>query len=176
MVISLSTEGQIINQTGFNRRFDLQTSRNLSLKSSEGNQISFYLRDKFNFSKLEQKVWVSDESETFEFSLSSKAASDFYSKVSGELNEEELTTIRKLIQVFTPISSGFISKNGFDREQTGEAFSEAFVVAQGLEVSLGKTVQTLWNGYGDSKGKVAGLDVSQLPKGIRDLNSLIESV
>lgn len=182
-LLVLTEQGQITQQARFGERFELQTSADLSLKTKEGDWITLSWDDQFGLSKTRQETQFTDGGRELNFSLVGKAASEFALQIGGDLNKEELAAIRDFTNALVPLAQGFFNENGLDLKRTQEVFSDKSGVIQEVELSLGKTIQTTVSAYNLSD-KLSenfetlenGFEEFELPKAIRNMNKLIQSV
>lgn len=174
---------QIVQQTRFKASAGSEFSADLFLRTREGDLVTFSLNNQLSFSQSAQETRLEDGSALTGFSVEARAASQYSLRVQGDLNEEELAAIQKLIEKISPVAQRFFDQSDFDVQEAAEALADSLGTITQVSLSLEKTMTASVSSRSFSRPgatDAVAAPESRLPDlqspAIRDLGALVESV
>lgn len=133
----------IARQIGFNQSASVYNSTDLTVRTREGDLVTISSNKQLAYSESARKTRFENGEIVEEFSSMALAASEYSLIVQGDLNEEELAAIEKLVSRISPMAQSFFNQSGFDVGEAVKAFTESPGVIEQVSLKLNKTqVQT----------------------------------
>jgi len=154
----------------------------LTLVTQEGDTVQISFGAAQSFSSSQSQSQFADGSVVQQFSVSAQAASRYSLSVQGDLNEDEIAAIQKLVSLVDPIATDFFTGQEFDLQEAAFTLAENLGVVNQLSLSLEKTFSASFSAQqfsrlpqGENSGDIAPLDIPDL-ENIRDFPALVQSV
>ena len=162
-------------------------SSELNIRTQEGDLVNLSFSNEQSLQESRIQTQLQESGLHQELSAVAKAVSSYSILVQGDLNEEELAAIHKLVREISPIAGEFFSKGGFDFESSGDVLAANLGVIQEVELSLERTIvasfatetvsQLPEEGFSSEAVKTASNNpTSSLEsEGIRDFPALVQT-
>ena len=131
---------QGIQQPNSNAAVGFSAASELKIFTQEGDLVSLSFTSEQSLSESHTQTQSEEFSSLQEISTEAKAASSYSISVQGDLNDEELAAINKLVSEISPIASEFFSSSEFDFEKSGDVLAANLGVLQEVEISLDRII------------------------------------
>lgn len=115
-------------------------SSELNIRTQEGDLVRLSFSGDQSLKESSKQSELQDLQSHQEISLVAQAASNYSVSVQGDLNEEELAAINKLVAEISPIASEFFANAVFDFESSSQVLEDNLSVIQEIELSLQRTI------------------------------------
>jgi hypothetical protein len=112
----------------------------LTLKTEEGDRVKLSFHNEQSLTGSETETRLSDDVAIQEISSVAVAASRYSISVEGDLNEEELTAIQKLVDEIGPIAKGFFAQGEFDFENATQVLAGSLGVLEDIQLELERVI------------------------------------
>ena len=119
---------------------DASYSTDLTLTTQEGDRVKLSFDNQQSQSHAESQTEFSEGVIVQEISSVAVAASQYSLTVEGDLSEEELEAIQKLVSETGPIAQRFFAQNEFDAEDVFNKLGSSLGAIEEIELSLEKVV------------------------------------
>lgn len=180
---TISENSAILAHQGVKVNAGLSLSGDLNLTTKEGDKVQISFGSDRAVSGSQSQTRTTDGSVVERLSLTAIAASRYSVSVQGDLNEDELASIQRLVGLIDPLAGDFFA--GRDIDLAGSAFTLAdnLGAIQELSLALEKTVFASLQGTRFSRAPQGGTGSNpSLPQdfpdinNVRDFPALVESV
>jgi hypothetical protein len=166
----------------------LEYATDLSLRTAEGDLVNISFQNEQSLTESESQTRFADDVAIREISSVAVAASRYSLSVQGDLNDEELAAIQRLVEGIEPIARDFFARGEFDFENATGVLAGSLGVIDEVELELERVItatfssQTLISGAPNQANdpvSTAPANPSQQPPidtdNIRNLSDLIFS-
>jgi len=149
----------------------------LNVRTQEGDLVSLSFSNEQSLSESRTHTQSEEFGLFQEISTTAKAASNYSISVQGDLNEEELAAINKLVAEISPIASEFFSSGEFDFDESGDVLAANLGLLQEVEVSLERTIVAAFSTstFTQLPEDEALNNPSLDTEGIRDFSALVQA-
>ncbi|MDA0690252.1 MAG: hypothetical protein O3A78_13120 [Nitrospinae bacterium] len=117
----------------------------LSLKTREGDRVDLSFANEQSLAGSESQTKTSDDGTVSEISSSAVAASQYSLAVQGDLNEEELNAIQRLVDQVGPIARSFFARAEIDLEGITGVLAGSLGVITEIELELERVITTTFS-------------------------------
>jgi hypothetical protein len=180
---------QGIQQPNSNAAVGFSVASELKVITQEGDLVSLSFSSEQSLSESHTQTQSEEFSSLQEISTEAKAASSYYISVQGDLNDEELASINKLVAEISPIASEFFSSGEFDFKKSSDVLAANLGVLQEVEISLERIIvaafsTSTFTQLPEGEGGLAPQDVEASlnhpnsaldTEGIRDFPALVQA-
>ncbi len=186
-VSEVSTQYPAFDSRSSSASISLEFATDLSLRTKEGDLVNISFQNEQSLTSSESQTRFADDVAVREISSAAVAASRYSISVQGDLNDEELAAIQRLVDEVRPIAQEFFAQGEFDFENAAQALSGSLGVLDEIQLELERVItatfssQTLSSGtpvQAIDPGNAEPSDPSQNlidPNQIRNLSDLIFS-
>jgi len=115
-------------------------SSELNIRTQEGDLVNLSFSSEQSVQESNTQSKLKDVQSLQEISTVAQAASSYSISVQGDLNEEELAAINKLVADISPIARDFFSNAEFDFENSSNVLADNLDVIQEVQLSLERTI------------------------------------
>jgi hypothetical protein len=112
----------------------------LNVRTQEGDLVILSFLSEESLSESRTQTQSKEFGSFQEISTEAKAVSSYSISIQGDLSEEELEAINKLVAEISPIASEFFSSGEFDFDESGDVLAANLGVLQELEISLERVI------------------------------------
>ena len=179
---ALSNNSSILAHQAVQTQVSASFSGDLTLVTQEGDIVQISFGAAQSFSSAQSQTRFKDGSVAQQFSVTAQAASRYSISIEGDLNEDEIAAIQKLISLVDPIATDFFTGQEFDLQEAAFTLAENLGVVNRLSLSLEKTFSASFSAQqfsrlpqGSDAGGIAPLGLPNL-ENIRDFPALVQSV
>ncbi len=179
----ISENSAILAHQGVKVNAGVSLSGDLNLTTQEGDKVQISFGSDRAVSGSRSQTRTADGSVVERFSLTAIAASRYSVTVQGDLNEDELASIRRLVDLVDPLAADFFAGRDIDLAGSATTLADNLGVIQELSLELEKTTFASVQGTRFSRapqGGPAGNPSLQHglpdPSNVRDFPALVESV
>lgn len=179
---ALSNNSSILAHQAAQSQVAASFAGDLTLVTQEGDTVNISFGAAQSFSSSQSQTQFADGSVVQEFSVSAQAASRYSFSVQGDLNEDEIAAIQKLVSLIDPIATDFFTGQEFNLQEAAFTLAENLGVVNQLSLSLEKTFSASFSAQqfsrlpqGEGAGGIAPLEIPDL-ENIRDFPALVQSV
>ena len=164
---------------------DAFVSSELSLQTREGDLVSLSFDNEQSLTESHTQTQTKNGETVQEFSSVARAAVSYSLTVQGDLNEEELAAINKLVAEIAPLAEEFFASGDLDLEDSTNILANNLGEIQQVELALERTVVATFETRSITRLPDAGgiTDIEVLPSqepeldtdGIRDFPALVQA-
>lgn len=112
----------------------------LTLKTEEGDLVKLSFQNEQSLTESETQTRFADDVAIREISSVAVAASRYSISVQGDLNEEELEAIQRLVDEIGPIAQKFFNQGEFDFENATEVLAGSLGVLDDIQLELERVI------------------------------------
>lgn len=141
-ITPFGTSSQLLDQRTASAGVGVFFEAGLSLRTQEGDRVDLNFGNERRYSSSQTQSTAEEGPTVQEFSSVAVAASRFSQVVQGDLNDDELAAIRKLISDIEPLVQGFFAQNvdDFNLDQAVTTLTNNLGVLEEIGLELEKTV------------------------------------
>ena len=151
-VSEVSTQYPAFDRRSNSASISLAFSTELSLRTKEGDLVNISFQNEQSLTESESQTRFADGVAIREISSVAVAASRYSISVQGDLNEEELQAIQRLVDEVGPIARGFFARGEFDFENATEALAGSLGVIDEIELELERVITATFSSQAISSG------------------------
>lgn len=151
-VSEVSTQYPAFDRRSNSAAISLAFSTELSLRTKEGDLVDISFQNEQSLTESESQTRFADGVAVREISSVAVAASRYSISVQGDLNEEELQAIQRLVDEVGPIARGFFARGEFDFENATEALAGSLGVIDEIELELERVITATFSSQAFSSG------------------------
>lgn len=157
----------------------------LTLKTEEGDLVNLSFQNEQSLAESESQTRYANNGTIREFSSVAVAASRYSLTVQGDLNEEELDAIQRLVDEIGPIARGFFAQAEFDLAAVTETLAGSLGVIDEIKLELERVITTTFafQQYSSNEpinipnpGNAQNIDIPQKPVNTDAIRNLPELV
>jgi hypothetical protein len=146
MAISeISAQTPVFDRRSYSASVHASFSGGFSLKTEEGDLVDLSFANEQFLAGSESQTTVSDDGTVKEISSLAVAASRYSLTVQGDLNEEELDAIQRLVEQVGPIARGFFAQAEFDLQGATEVLAGSLGVIDEIQLELERVITTTFS-------------------------------
>lgn len=186
MAISeISTQYPAFERLSQTASISLEYATDLSLRTAEGDLVNISFQNEQSLTESESQIRFADDGAIREISSVAVAASRYSLSVQGDLNDEELQAIQRLVEGITPIARDFFARGEFDFENATQVLAGSLGVIDEVELELERVItatfssQTLISGtpnQANDPANTAPVNPSLQPIGTDNIRSLADLI
>jgi hypothetical protein len=141
MAISeISTQYPAFERHSQSASISLEYATDLSLRTAEGDLVNISFQNEQSLTESESQVQYADGVAIREISSVAVAASRYSLSVQGDLNDEELAAIQRLVDEIRPIAQDFFARGEFDFENATGVLASSLGVIDEVELELERVI------------------------------------
>ncbi len=198
-VPATTTSNVLLDHRAVEAQLGFLTTADLNLRTQEGDVVNLSFSNEFNFAGSQSQTTTAEGATVEQFSSVAQAASRYSLSVQGDLNEDELAAIQRLVEGVQPIAQEFFLNGEFDVEAATGTLVASLDQLQEVELRLERVISAALgietaqvsepdaapaeapelNAYNTDAAQLLEADPeapSPVFPRIRDLNALVESV
>lgn len=146
MAISeISAQAPVFDRRSYSASVQASFTGGLSLKTEEGDLVELSFANEQSLAGSESQTTTGDNGTINEISSSAVAASRYSLAVQGDLNEEELSAIHRLVEQVGPIARGFFAQAQLDLAGVVETLTGSLGVIDEIQLELERVVTTTFS-------------------------------
>ncbi len=157
IIPEVSAQTPVYDRRSYSAAVTVSFSNELTLKTQEGDLVNLSFEDQQSLAESETSAQYADGEFVSEFSSVAVAASRYSLTVQGDLNEDELNAIQKLVQEISPIAQRFFAQGEFDAEGAIQSLSGSLGVIEDVELALERVITATFSAQSVSSGPSADL-------------------
>ncbi len=178
----METSGVSTHYPAYDRRSYLASASvsfatDLTLKTEEGDRVKLSFYNEQSLTESETETRLADAVAIREISSVAVAASRYSISVEGDLNDEELKAIQRLVDEIGPIARGFFAQGEFDFQNATEVLAGSLGVLDDIQLELERVITATFSAQvfsSDAPVQAIGAEPIDTDK-IRNLSDLIFS-
>ena len=151
-ISGVSTQYPAFDHRSFSTSISLAFATDLSLRTKEGDLVDISFQNERSLTESESQTRFSDGVAIREISSVAVAASRYSISVQGDLNEEELEAIQRLVEAIGPIARGFFARGEFNFESATEVLTGSLGVIKEIELELERVITATFSSQAFSSG------------------------
>jgi hypothetical protein len=151
-VSEISNQYPTFDRRSQSASISLAFSTELSLRTREGDQVDISFQNEQSLTESESQTRFADGVAIREISTVAVAASRYSISVQGDLNDEELAAIQRLVDEIEPIARGFFARGEFDFENATQALAGSLGVFDEIELELERVITATFSSQAISSG------------------------
>jgi hypothetical protein len=124
----------------------------LTLKTEEGDLVKLSFQNEQSLTESETQTRFADDVAIREISSVAVAASRYSISVQGDLNDEELEAIQRLVDGIGPIAQKFFNQGEFDFENATEVLAGSLGVLDDIQLELERVITATFSAQTSSSG------------------------
>ena len=141
----ISAQTPVFDRYNYSASVQASFSGGLSLKTEEGDLVELSFANEQFFAGSESQTTTGDDGAVKEISSLAAAASRYSLTVQGDLNEEELDAIQRLVEQVGPIARGFFAQAEADLEGIAGVLAGSLGVLTEIELELERAITTTFS-------------------------------
>ncbi len=146
MAISeISAQAPVFDHRSYSASVEASFTGGLSLKTEEGDLVELSFANEQFLAGSQSQTTTSDGGTVKEISSLAVAASRYSLAVQGDLNEEELDAIQRLVEQVGPIARGFFAQGEADLEGIAGVLAGSLGVLTEIELELERAITTTFS-------------------------------
>lgn len=151
-VSEVSTQYPAFDRRSNSAAISLAFSTELSLRTKEGDLVDISFQNEQSLAESESQAQFADGVTVREISSAAVAASRYSISVQGDLNEEELQAIQRLVDEVSPVARSFFARGEFDFENATQALAGSLGVIDEIELGLERVITATFSSQALSSG------------------------
>jgi len=149
----VSAAAPVLDYRGHSASVQASFSGGISLKTQEGDLVDIsFANDQF-LAKSESQTKTSDNGTVKEISSLAVAASRYSLNVQGDLNDQELNAIQRLVEQVAPIARGFFAQAQLDLAGVSESLAGSLGLIDEIQLELERAITTTFSSQELSSNK-----------------------
>jgi len=153
MIQEVSAQTPVYDRRSYSAAVNVAFSSSLALKTSEGDLVNISLANEQSLEKSRSQTQTAGGDVVSELSSVAVAASRYSIAVQGDLNEDELNAIQRLVQEIGPVAQRFFDQGEFDANGAIQALSGSLGVIGEVELALERVITATFSAQSVSSRK-----------------------
>lgn len=186
-ISEVSTQHPAYDQRSYSASVSVAFTTDFTLRTNEGDLVNISFRGEQSQKESKTQTQGADNAAVQKISSVAVAASQYSISVQGDLNDNELQAIQRLVDKIGPIARGFFAQGKFDSKNATQALTGSLDVLKEITLKLERAITATFSTQAVSPDKPAPVidpqtvtppDPSQEPVNtdkIRNLSDLISS-
>lgn len=186
-ISEVAAQYPVVGRTSYLASASVAFATDLTLKTKEGDLVELSFQNEQSLTESETQSRLADDVAIREISSVAVAASRYSISVQGDLNEEELDAIERLVDGIAPIARGFFAQGEFDFQNATEVLAGSLGPLEDIQLELERVITATFSTEVFSTntpvqafdpGSIALTEPSQEsinPENIRNLSDLVFS-
>jgi len=146
----METSGVSTQYPAYDRRSYLASASvafatDLTLKTEEGDRVKLSFYNQQSLTESETQTRLANDVAIREISSVAVAASRYSISVEGDLNDEELKAIQRLVDEIGPIARGFFAQGEFDFQNATDVLAGSLGVIEDIQLELERVITTAFS-------------------------------
>ena len=151
-ISEVSTQYPAFDRRSYSASISLAFATDLSLRTEEGDLVNISFQNEQSLTESESQIRFADDVAIREISSVAVAASRYSISVQGDLNDEELEAIQRLVDEIGPIARGFFARGEFDFASATEVLAGSLGVIEEIELELERVITATFSSQAFSSG------------------------
>ena len=148
----VSAQYPTFDRRSYSASIGVAFAADLSLRTEEGDLVKISFQNEQSLTESETQTRFADDVAIREISSVAVAASRYSISVQGDLNDEELEAIQRLVDAIGPIARGFFAQGEFDFENAAQVLAGSLGVIDEIELELERVITTTFSAQAISSG------------------------
>jgi hypothetical protein len=141
----ISTQTPTYDRRSYSASVQASFTGGLSLKTTEGDLVDISFANEQFLAGSESQTATADYGTVKEISSLAVAASRYSLTVQGDLNEEELSAIQRLVDQVGPIARSFFAQAEFDLQSVAGVLAGSLGVVDEIQLELERVISTTFS-------------------------------
>ncbi len=139
-ISELATQYPAYDRRSISASASLAFATDFNIRTAEGDLVNLSFHNEQSLTESESQTRFADDVTVREISSVAVAASRYSISVQGDLNDEELNAIQRLVDEIAPIARSFFATGEFDFENAIEVLAGSLGVLEDIQLELEKVI------------------------------------
>lgn len=139
-ISEIATQYPAYDRRSISASASLAFATDFNIRTAEGDLVNLSFHNEQSLTESESQTRFADDAAIREISSVAVAASRYSLSVQGNLNDEELEAIQRLVDEIGPIAQGFFASGEFDFESATEVLAGSLGVLEDIQLELERVI------------------------------------
>jgi hypothetical protein len=151
-ILEVSTQNPAYDRRSYLASASVAFATDLTLRTEEGDRVKLSFQNEQSLTESEAQIRFADDVAIREISSVAVAASRYSISVQGDLNDEELEAIQRLVDGIGPIAQGFFTQGEFDFQNATHVLAGSLGVLDDIQLELERVITATFSTQISSSG------------------------